>query len=52
LIKLDEKCGSGSLYSKPGCHVVSNIFSISKKTAVVDKLLLKLKVTWSVSIMH
>jgi len=52
LIKLDEKCNSDSLYSKPGCHVVSNAFSISKKTAAVDILLLKFKVTWSVSLMH
>jgi hypothetical protein len=52
LIKLDEKCNSDSLYSKPRCHVVSNAFSISKKTAAVDMLILKFKVTWSVSRMH
>jgi hypothetical protein len=51
LIKLDEKCNSDSLYSKPGCHVVLNTFSISKKTAAVD-MLLKFKVTWSASRMH
>jgi hypothetical protein len=32
--------------------VVSNAFSISKKTAAVAKLLLKFKVTWSVSLIH
>jgi hypothetical protein len=47
--KLDEKWNSDSLYSKPGCYVVSNAFSISKNSAAVDILLLKFKVTWSVS---
>jgi hypothetical protein len=32
--------------------VASNAFSISKKTAAVDTLLLKFKVTWSVSSMR
>jgi len=31
LIKLEEKCNLDSLHSKPGCHVVSKAFSISKK---------------------
>jgi hypothetical protein len=51
LIKLGEKCNSESLYSKPGCHMVSNAFSISKKTAVMD-MLLKFKFTWSVNRIH
>jgi hypothetical protein len=52
LIKMGEKCTLKSLYSKQGCHVISKVFSISKKTAAVDILLLKFKVTWSVSLMH
>jgi len=44
LIKLDEKCNLDSLYSKPGCHVVSKAFSISKKTAAVDILLIVIEV--------
>jgi hypothetical protein len=47
LIKLDEKCNSDSLYSTAGRHVVTNTFSISKKTAAVYILLLKFRVTWS-----
>jgi len=52
LIKLGERCKSDSSYSKPGCHVVPNAFSTSKKTVVMDILLLKFMVTWSVSLMH
>jgi hypothetical protein len=52
LIKLVEKCIFDNLYSKPGCYVVSKAFSISKNTAVVDILLLKFRVTWSVSVIH
>jgi hypothetical protein len=50
LIKLDENFNSDNFYSKPKCHVLSNAFSISKNTAAVDMLLLKFKVTWSVSL--
>jgi len=32
LIKRDENCNLGSLYSKPGSNVVSKAFSMSKKT--------------------
>jgi hypothetical protein len=49
LIKLGDSLYS--LYSKPGCYVVSNAFSISKRTAAVD-MSLKFKVTWFVSSMH
>jgi hypothetical protein len=52
LIKLVGNSSSDNLYSKPGCHVVSKAFSISKNTAAVDILLLKLSVTWSVSLIH
>jgi len=52
LIKLNEKCNSDSLCSKPGCHVVSDAFSISKKTAAANIFLLKFRVTWSVRLMH
>jgi len=41
-----------SSYSKPVCHVVSNAFSIPKKTVAVDTLLLKFRVTWPVSLIH
>jgi len=49
LIKVDEKCNFDSLCNKPGFQVESKAFSISKNTAAVDMLLLKFKVTWSVS---
>jgi hypothetical protein len=52
LIKLVENSNLDNLYSKPECHVVSKDFSMSKNTAAVDKLLLKLRVTWSVSLIH
>jgi hypothetical protein len=35
-----------NLYSKPECHVVSKTFPMSKNTAAVDILFLKLRVTW------
>jgi hypothetical protein len=41
-----------NLFSKPECHVVLKAFSMSKNTAAVDILLLKLRVTWSVSLVH
>jgi hypothetical protein len=34
---------SDSLYSRPGCHVVSKAFSMSKNTAAVDILILKFR---------
>jgi hypothetical protein len=52
LIKLVENSNLDNLYSKPECHVVSEAFSMFKNTADVDILLLKLKVTWSVSLRH
>jgi hypothetical protein len=55
LISLTRLIGNFNLdnvYSKPRCHVVSKEFSISKNTAAVDMLLLKLRVTWSVSLIH
>jgi hypothetical protein len=52
LIKLAEKSIFDNLYSKPECHVVSNAFSIYKNTVTVDMSLLKLRVTWSVSLIH
>jgi hypothetical protein len=45
-IKFADTCNLDSLYSKPGSHVVSKTFSISKNTAAVDIiLLLKLRFT-------
>jgi len=32
-IKLTESCNFDNLYNKPGCHVVSKAFSMSKNTA-------------------
>jgi hypothetical protein len=40
------------MYSKPRCHAVSKAFSISKNTAAIDMLLMKFKVTWSISLIH
>jgi hypothetical protein len=48
LIKHAENFKLDNLYSKPGCHVVSKVFSISNNTAAVDILMLKFRVTWSV----
>jgi hypothetical protein len=52
LIKLFENSNLDNFYSKPECHVLSQAFSMSKNTAAVDILLLKLRVKWSVSLMH
>jgi hypothetical protein len=52
LIWLVENSNLHNLYNKPVCHVVSKAFSMSKNTAAVDILLLKLRVTWSVSLIH
>jgi hypothetical protein len=52
LIRLVENFNLDSLYSKLGCHVVSKAFSMSKNTAAVHSLLLKLRVTWSVSLIY
>jgi hypothetical protein len=51
LITLAENCNWESLYNKLGCHVMSEVFSISKNTAAVN-MLLKFKVTLSVSLVH
>jgi hypothetical protein len=50
LMRLLGNWNSDSLYSRPVCHVVSKAFSISKITAAVDILLLKLKEMSSVSL--
>jgi hypothetical protein len=52
LNKLVENSNLDHLYSKPECHVVSKGFSMSKNTAAEDIFLLKLRVTWSVSLIH
>jgi hypothetical protein len=52
LIRLIENFSSDNLYNKPRCHAVSMAFSITKNTAAVDILLLKFKVTWSISLIH
>jgi len=43
-IKFTESCNFDTLCNKPGCHVVSKAFSVSKNTAAVD-ILLKFRVT-------
>jgi hypothetical protein len=52
VIKLVEKSILNNLYSKPECHVVLKAFSMSKNTVAVDILLLKLRATWSVSLIY
>jgi hypothetical protein len=52
LVKLFENSNFGNFYSKPECHVVSKTFSMSKNTVAVDILLLKLRVSWSASLIH
>jgi hypothetical protein len=47
LIKLVE-----NLYSKPCCHTVWKVYSISKNAAAIGISLLKLKVTWSFSFVY
>jgi len=47
LIILDESWTWDNLYNKPGLHVVSKVFSMSKNTVTVAILLMKLKVTWA-----
>jgi hypothetical protein len=51
-INLVENSNFDNLYSRPECHVVSKAFLMSKNTAAVDILLLKLRITWSVSLIH
>jgi hypothetical protein len=51
-MRLIGNCNSDSVYSRPGCHVVSKAFSMSRNTATVDILLLKFRETWSVSLIH
>jgi hypothetical protein len=43
LIKLVQNSNLDNLYSKLECHVVSKAFSMSKNTAAVEILLLKLR---------
>jgi hypothetical protein len=45
LMRLIENCSPDNLYSRPGCHVASNAFYMSKNTAAVDILLLKFRET-------
>jgi hypothetical protein len=51
LLKLVKNPNLSKLYSKPGCHMVSKAFSMSKNTMAIDILLLKLRVmrphTWN-----
>jgi hypothetical protein len=42
-IKLDEKCSLGTLYNKPVCYVLSNSFTISKKIAAVDVIVIEVE---------
>jgi len=50
--KYTGKFNFHNLYSKPVCYVASKAFTMSKKTSAVDKMLLKFKVMWSVSLIH
>jgi hypothetical protein len=50
LMTLVKNCNSDSLYNRPECHTVSKAFSMFKNSAATDKLLLKLKVTGSISL--
>jgi hypothetical protein len=50
LNRLAENSNLEIFYSKPGCHVVSKAFSISKSSAAMD--MLKLRVTWSLRLIH
>jgi hypothetical protein len=52
LIKPVASSNFDNIFSKPKCHVVSKAFSMPKDTASVDILLLKLRVTWSVGLIH
>jgi hypothetical protein len=52
LIRLIENFNSDILYSKPRLKVVSKAFSISKNAPTVDMPLLKLEMTWSVSLIY
>jgi hypothetical protein len=52
LIKLVENSNLDYFYSKRDCHVISKTFSMSKNTAVIGIIMLKLRVTWSVSLIH
>jgi hypothetical protein len=45
LVKLFENSNFDNLYSRHECHVVSEAFSMSKSTAAIDTLLLKLRIT-------
>jgi hypothetical protein len=47
LMRLIRNCNSYRLYeySRPGCHVVSKVFSMLKNRSAVDILLLKLRET-------
>jgi len=51
-IKFTGTFNFDNLCSKPGCHVESKAFSMSKNNAAVDIFLLKFKVIWSVSLIH
>jgi hypothetical protein len=45
LMRFIGNCNSDSLYSTPGCHVVSEAFSMSKNRAAVGILLLTFRET-------
>jgi hypothetical protein len=52
LIKLVQNCNLDNLYGKPECHVLSKAISMSKNTAAVNILLLKIRLTWSDRLTH
>jgi hypothetical protein len=52
LIRFLENSIVDNLYNKSGFHKVSKAFSMSRNTVAVDILLLKLRVIWSVSLIH
>jgi hypothetical protein len=52
LINMVKNSNLHNLHSKPECHVVSKAFSMFKNTVAIDILLLKLRVTGSVRLIH
>jgi hypothetical protein len=52
LIRINKNFNLDKLYSRPRCHVVWKVFSISKNTVVVVMILFKWKVTWFAVLIH
>lgn len=52
IMRLVDNSNSDSLCTRQKCCVVPKAFSMSKNTAAIEILLLKFKLTWSVSLIH